>query len=308
VTGSNDAHIRSMGGHADAHVNAWVEWLRAARGRSERTVTEYERVVRDWVDSGSDDMEAWLQRERRGRARGSVAAPATQHKDSSALRSFYGWLHARGLIERDPTLLVSTPTIRNVQPKPILDTAWKSLWTSVSGPSRVMLGLGFFCGLRRAEMVALRTSHFDLATRRITNFVRKGGGEDSVPMGTMLDVFTAKLPHLGPELFWPALVDHLASRPGDSLLLTQAALGGAHDAACGGQYLNNWMAREARWAGVGHVTPHMLRHSCATNLLRAGVPVALVSGLLNHAAIQTTMRYLKVGGDELRDWLVTAQS
>ena len=56
-------------------------------------------------------------------------------------------------------------------------------------------------------------------------------------------------------------------------------------------------------ANVPHIAPHQLRHSCATNLLRAGLPLPIASNLLNHANVHTTMRYMKAGGDELSEWL-----
>jgi integrase len=49
-------------------------------------------------------------------------------------------------------------------------------------------------------------------------------------------------------------------------------------------------------------TPHQLRHSAATNLLRAGVPLHMVSALLNHSSPTITMRYVKATGDELAEW------
>lgn len=53
----------------------------------------------------------------------------------------------------------------------------------------IVLGLAFFGGLRREEITRLRVDTVDVGRRRLVSFVRKGGGEDTLPIGTMLDTF-----------------------------------------------------------------------------------------------------------------------
>ena len=50
------------------------------------------------------------------------------------------------------------------------------------------------------------------------------------------------------------------------------------------------------------VTPHALRHSCATYLIRAGMPIEMVRVLLNHSSIAVTQRYVKIGLDSVAEW------
>ena len=56
----------------------------------------------------------------------------------------------------------------------------------------------------------------------------------------------------------------------------------------------------ARHAGVDprKVSPHVFRHTFATELVRGGVGIQVVQALLGHADLSTTARYLAVGGDE----------
>jgi site-specific recombinase XerD len=52
-----------------------------------------------------------------------------------------------------------------------------------------------------------------------------------------------------------------------------------------------------------HVTPHMLRHSCAVALLQAGVDITVIRDYLGHASISTTSRYVTTNLQMKRDAL-----
>src|SRR5213078_4258248 len=66
------------------------------------------------------------------------------------------------------------------------------------------------------------------------------------------------------------------------------------------QGIANVIAQFRRDAGIErHVTPHMLRHTVATLLLRNGVDIRVVQEFLGHASIATTQRYTHVTKDHL---------
>lgn len=311
-----------MSRELSAEAEGYLLWLTRSRGRTAATVSMYRRILEKFYEDcvGSAEIEAvtaaeiehFLQRPRGGRAKGETASAATQHRDASCIRGMYEWCVNSGLIVRNPAALVSTPTIRNVAPKPISDDAWKLLQEATRLADRVALGLMFFGGLRREEVTRLRTSHVDLGNRRLCNFVRKGGGEGSLALGTMLSVFERRLPHLGAADFWPDFQRAVSEQAGGDFVLGWSDLGRPQKrpADCtlevgqlDPQHLNHWLDRICESVQAPRCSPHQLRHSTATNLIRAGVPLPIVSSLMNHSNVHTTMRYVRAGGDELGEWL-----
>jgi integrase/recombinase XerD len=279
----------------------------------------------DWIEPTPLDavavetIEAWLNRPRQGRAMGALRAPATIAKDVSLLRGLYGFAVARDLITRDPTSLLHAPTPKNANPRPVPDEEWIRLWSAdLSDEARVVLGLGYFCGLRRHEIAELSGRHVDLRAQRLAGFKRKGGGDDVLDYGELLGVVHDALPTLmpgGPETFLCPLQRLVGGAQGGLILqwtMTAPRTRVKHQRPPGvndPQLIYKRMRRWLREAGVvTALTPHQLRHSFVTNLLRCGVPIHLVSVLANHSSIGVTMRYAKLGGQDLREFRQTQRT
>lgn len=93
------------------------------------------------------------------------------------------------------------------------------------------------------------------------------------------------------------------SRASDSLLVRRD--GGRVTA----QYIRKKLALLARTAGIDRrVTPHMLRHTAATQLVEAGVDIRFIQKLLGHSSISTTQIYTEIRDSSLRTQLVQANT
>ena len=64
------------------------------------------------------------------------------------------------------------------------------------------------------------------------------------------------------------------------------------------------LRRHAATAEIPHLTPHMLRRTFATSLLRAGVSLRHIQLLLGHESLATTAAYLRLDTRELRKELL----
>ena len=276
----------------------WLQWNKEVAQRAELTIDKYADVLIKWlafcqkhgVDAlqpSTQDLEAFMTRKR---GNGRKGKPATQKLDASVLRNWYNWLFQRGKLPRNPSLDLISPTVRRREPRPVEDEHWQILWGSDLPPRlRTILGLGYYCGLRRQELHDLRTEN--IGPRNIFNFVRKGGGEDSIPWVDMAETINEKLPHLLPDAaIFTSAVHHVKARYERVSPWQNVA------------QLYKRMEDLCDWVDIPHYGPHQLRHSAATNLCAAGVPLHIVKELMNHSSVDITMLYVRAGARELREW------
>ena len=80
--------------------------------------------------------------------------------------------------------------------------------------------MGFFCGLRRAEITTLAASQVDCVQGQLVGFVRKGGGEAVFPYRSAVRLFAERLPHLvgDPQAFLGAVERRVGARSGDLVM------------------------------------------------------------------------------------------
>lgn len=148
---------------------------------------------------------------------------------------------------------------------------------------RAILSLLYGAGLRAAECAGLLEADTDLAARTV-RVVGKGGHERVVPLNdTVVRVLAAYRQQRGAvapraAFFWSR------RKRGISRHLVYERVKAA--------------ARRARLACT--VSPHALRHTFATHLVRAGVGIVTIRDLLGHRQITSTQRYLHVTANELR--------
>jgi integrase/recombinase XerC len=269
------------------------------------------------------DLEAFTRRPRHGRAKGGEGGPSTKAREISVLKSLYAWLLVTGRVERNPLDLVKAPEVPRSLPRPVPDRVWLKLWGSdLPDDAIVALGAGYFLGLRVAEVVVLAPTNVDLAARRLVRFRRKGGGDDVLSYGTLLDVVEDRLPAVTGDGTWrfeQALRRLVEQRGADAALLPWNTVPSTlrqrsrHGLSHGQIDPARFASRLQRWlenAGLPRrsFTPHQLRHAFITNALRCGMPIEMVSAVANHRNIDTTMGYAKIGADEVREWLKSVRT
>lgn len=222
------------------------------------------------------------------------------------VRRFCAWLHERELLAEDPVPLVNVRLSRPRRlPKAVSDTDLRRLlWhlqdsvedgkvpssidqadRSVEATTLLAVALMVGTGMRVGELVALQLRHVDLPSRTIL-VLGKGQRERYVYLSNEWIV------NLIREYVGDRFVDE---DPSDPLIvnrsgrpLTTAALRGR-------------LLRTASELGMTKpLTPHMLRHTAATQLIESGVDIRFVQRLLGHASLTTTEIYTHVADKSLR--------
>jgi integrase/recombinase XerC len=298
-------------------VDDYLRWLSTSRRRSPRTVRTYGNALKMYLDYLSaeglaltdvriPDVEAFGARPGRKKIKpGAEARATTVRKDVVIVRQFHRWAN-----ERDHPLrridTVAVPRVPPSTPKPVSDDVWRRLWGSdLAEDDRLWLGLGYFVGLRRAEIVTISPSGVDRETGTMV-FTRKGGGVYPVEYRAALNVIDQELPQLtmGLARDWLDLLHRVVENRtliGAERLWWDAE---GHEENDGNRLNKRLDKKLLPQLGLPphSVTPHRLRHSCATNLLRAGMLPAFVQRQLSHSSINMTMRYMEMSGEMARWW------
>lgn len=144
--------------------------------------------------------------------------------------------------------------------------------------NRCMLEMMYQSGLRVGEVCSLKVEHVNLKRNRIRVWDGKGGDRTLA----VNDGLTAILQQ------W---VVRKKKETDGSVYFFCTIKGGPVST----NYVEKMIKRAAKRAGIEkNVTPHMLRHTCATELLEDGVDLKVVQDILGHKALSTTEIYLHV--------------
>jgi integrase/recombinase XerD len=151
--------------------------------------------------------------------------------------------------------------------------------------ARVLLGLGYGCGLRAGEVVRLKVKHIDSAQKIIRVEQSKGRKDRNV----MLSPETLDLL----RQWWKARpTRHDAQTPLQERWLFPGRTVGKPMTA---RQLSRLFREAADAASIKKsVTLHALRHSFATHLLERGTDIRVIQALLGHDKLDTTARYTRV--------------
>ena len=275
---------------------AYISRLKATRSRSEHTIRAYASDLKDYAtflahqDLCPERQETLLAYATHLSAE-RLAAPRTMRRRMACLRGFYQSLLRAGAIRQSPFagLELQMPRAKSLprgiargETALLAQAAWRvcldprSPLSEKALPAAVLVLIS--TGLRVAELVQLRPQDYDFDSGGLR--VRGKGQRER-----MVFVVDARL---------QSLLERFSTRAAASLL-------GPSEADWSTQAVRRGLRGFAASAGITRrLTPHMLRHTCATLLLEDGVDLRFLQRLLGHENIATTAIYAHVGDTSLK--------
>lgn len=279
----------------------FLDHLSVERDLSPNTVTAYrhdlERFVHHLAEVESDLSSAspGELKEFAASLRSRRLAPRSIARTLSAIRTFYRFLRAEGLVAHDPSDEAEPPRLWKRLPVvlEVFEVArlleQPDTGSDLGIRDRAMLETTYAAGLRVSEVLSLDLSDLDLDTR-IVRVRGKGRKERLVPIGD--EAARWLLRYLsGPR---GRLIGGRV--PTETLFLSVRGSGLSR--------MGFWkiVHKYVEQAGIRkRCSPHTLRHSFATHLLEGGADLRAVQEMLGHADISTTQIYTQVDRSYLRE-------
>lgn len=246
-----------------------------------------------FADVRSEDILGFSEAARAGRLTNGRLSVASIGRAQAALRGLFKFLVREGYQAKDP--LSSVPNVKAGMHLPkalsiekvgrLLDGRFDVTPQGIR--DKAILELLYATGMRVSEAANLSMGDIDLAEGFVRAF-GKGSKERLIPVGmTAMRAVGSYLTDGRPKLVKAARDDHL--------------------------FLNNrgrGLSRQSLWktikrygaaADIADITPHTLRHSFATHLLKGGADLRAVQEMLGHASISTTQIYTHVAKDHLKE-------
>ena len=296
-------------GPLGADIDRFMRFLALERARSANTLAAYRADLAhydQWLQgAGVVTLDAITGAHVEAFAQSLTGSPRTIQRRLSAVRSFHTFLVDDDRLPANPSVGIAGPSSPGRLPKALGVAVVQSLLDSVSADDpiamrdRALLEVLYGTGARVSEVVGLAVDDVytgEGSTSDLLRVVGKGNKERVVPLGSHAR---------------RALESYLTrSRPilaKKSARATPALFLGSRGSALSRQSVWNVLKKRAREAGITEpLSPHTLRHSCATHLVAGGADIRVVQELLGHQSVQTTQIYTKVTIDSLRDVFYTA--
>ena len=260
-------------------------WL---RGRPESTQKAYRSDIAGFIRSVGKPLDGMTLEDIQDWYSSLTGAEASKRRKLASVKSCLQFAFENQFIDRNVSGPVKPAKVQEDLHERILseDEVLRMIEGEPDARRKVVLRTLCLMGLRNAEASGLKWK--DLTRKK------QGGTASIFGKG-------GKTRHVSvPASLWRAWEDGRQTKSSDEPVLL---------ASDGGQLnheqITRIVRRAAKRAGItAQVTPHWLRHACASHALDNGAPPHVVQSMLGHSSLATTTRYAHVrDGEGTGDWL-----
>lgn len=278
------------------YIENFLEYLYVIKKHSEHTINNYKIDLEDFLEFNNkkvlnvdkDVVNKYLQY-----LYDRNVSKATISRKLSSLRSFYNYLYNNGYVDKNYFIMIKNPKKDNGLPKFVKDIDIDKMFNipDVRNPlgqrNLLIIRMLYATGVRVSELVSIKLSDIDIRERTI-RITGKGDKERIVVFGNNTKEVL--------ELYINNGRYKLNSGRSDYLFLNKD-----------GDVLSDRYVRKViddiiiKASITMHVSPHMLRHTFATDMLNNGADLVSVKDLLGHESLNTTSIYTHVSDDKIRE-------
>lgn len=313
-------------------ITDYLTHLRIERGSSENTLSSYRNdllrygafLLQQQIDEPRQIEETliaeFLRTVSTGEDGGSAMAERSLARILASVRGLHRYWAQEGRTGHDPAAHVTAPKPTETLPKALsVEQIGRLLEapspaTSLGLRDRALLEFLYATGARITEAVSLDVDDVHVVSQRtaadssdqlvVVRVTGKGDKQRLVPVGTYAQQAINNYLTAGrPELAEAVARSSAKTRRAPSPALFLNKLGGRLSRQSAWTILQ----RHAEAAGIEQeVSPHTLRHSCATHMLDGGAGIRMVQEMLGHASVTTTQIYTKVTAEALQEQYASA--
>ena len=267
-------------------------YLKYERNYSDNTVSAYmndlnkyaEFLKKDILMSTTEDLEKYLKHIK------DLQSTTVAHKITS-IKSYFNYNIKRGVVRHNPANKVSRPKLAKHLPEYLTEEEInKLLDVEVKSPydfrNKTILELLYSSGIRISELVNIKTSNYD-SEECLIRIMGKGSKERIVPLGDYaIGIMNDYMNNYRPLINKKHIDYVFINNRGDKISR---------------QFIFKVIKKEALKKGIKKdISPHTLRHTFATHLLKNGADLRIIQELLGHENISTTQIYTHVTNNKLK--------
>lgn len=214
----------------------------------------------------------------------------------NTVKKYFQYLNQRKYILIDPTRNLSLPKPENHLPKNILQEQEikllldkPNLKTSLGLRDKAILELLYSTGIRRQELINLNFYDIDGQNRIIRINQGKNQKDRVLPLGKIASIYLDKYLHT-------VRTRCIRNKTEQALFITQ------EENRLKPQTLNYTVKKYLKTIYPDRkISPHTLRHTCATHMLRGGANLRIIQQMLGHSSLTSTQVYTKISPIDLKE-------